>query len=135
MGKHKTKNTDESNCSQVSTSASQTAFVTSSKKNLIPVARSLVATSVVLSAALRTVAAEVALDTAFSLPALVKTVNRLDEAILHKLNEGKPTSYGLNILAFLFVHAKIQIQGVESNVDFGIVRMKEILDELPDTLN
>jgi hypothetical protein len=86
----------------------------------------------VLSAALWKVAAVVALDTALSLPALVKTVNRLDKA----MNQGKPTSYSLNILAFLFILVKIQIQGVErSSVVFGIVRMKEVLDELPDTLN
>jgi hypothetical protein len=31
--------------------------------------------------------------------------------------------------AFLFILAETQMQGVESSVDFGVVRMKEVLND------
>jgi hypothetical protein len=61
--------------------------------------------------------------------------NRFVEAILHQVNKSMTASYGLNLVAFLFIHAEIQKQRIESSVDFGIVRIKHVSDYLPDTLN
>jgi hypothetical protein len=49
--------------------------------------------------------------------------------------QGQSNLPGLKLVAFLFVLHEILTQGVESSVDFGIVRMKEVLEHLPDALN
>jgi hypothetical protein len=49
--------------------------------------------------------------------------------------KGRATSYSLKLVVHLVILHRIMIQGVERCVDFGIVRMKKVLEHLPDDLN
>jgi hypothetical protein len=53
--------------------------------------------------------------------------------IFHKLNKGQAASYGLNLVAFIFILGEIPCQGAECSRDPVIVGMKEVLNQRSNT--